>query len=104
MKTITTMDEVNKAISNPFTLFIIKTKTCSTCAMITPHLKNQLVYLDRFPVYEIFVDEFEAFRGEYVVFSVPTVLIFSEGKEILRESRFINTHKVNRLITSFFDE
>jgi hypothetical protein len=38
-----------------------------------------------------------------LIFSVPTVLIFSKGKELLRESRYINYGKITRLIEMYQD-
>ena len=49
----------------------------------------------------IYIDDMDKFRGDHLIFSVPTVLIFSEGKELLRESRYINYDKITRLIDMF---
>ena len=83
-------------------MIVAKAKACSTCSMIIPHLEKNVKHLDRFEQYQIFVDDVEEFRGKHVIFSVPTVLIFEDGKEILRESRFINIGKVNRLLDAYF--
>jgi hypothetical protein len=37
------------------------------------------------------------FQGQQLVFTVPTILVFSYEKEILRESRFIDFSKLSRL-------
>ncbi|MHB8097352.1 MAG: YbbN family protein [Erysipelotrichaceae bacterium] len=36
--------------------------------------------------------------GQHQVFTVPTILVWSENHEILRESRFINFSKIERLL------
>ncbi len=101
MKIINDFDAIKPIVDSEFAMIIAKTHACSTCKMITAHLQNTIKDFDALNVYEVYVDDLEEFRGEYVVFSVPTVLIFSEGKELLRESRFIDTNKINRLIDAY---
>ena len=98
METLTTYEAFKEAIYHPFVMIVAKTHTCNTCKMIIPHLKATIKDFDNLKKYQIFVEDIDRFRGEHVVFSVPTVLIFSEGKEMLRESKFINTNNINRLI------
>ena len=104
METIQSYEESELLIQQDFVMLVAKTKQCSACAMIVPHLKQKIHNLDTFENYQIYVDEMDAFRGKHVIFSVPTVLIFSKGKEILRESRFINIDKINRLIDAYFSD
>lgn len=104
METLTNFAAIEAAIQKDFVMIVAKTKACATCAMIVPHLNNNLQRLQDFKQYQVFVDDVDEFRGKYVIFSVPTVLIFNEGKEILRESRFINIGKVNRLIEAYFSD
>lgn len=39
-------------------------------------------------------------KGQFTVFSAPTVLLFSKGREILRESRFIDFEKIDKTLNS----
>ncbi len=104
MEILTNFAAIESAIQKDFVMIIAKTKACATCAMIVPHLSRNLRRLEEFKQYQVFVDDIDEFRGKHVIFSVPTVLIFNEGKEILRESRFINIDKVNRLIEAYFSD
>ena len=36
--------------------------------------------------------------GRYAVFTGPTILLFHNGKEILRESRFISLENIERVL------
>ena len=101
METITNYETLKKIIQNDFVIIVAKTHTCSTCKMIVDHLKQTITNLNTIESYQVYVDDCDAFRGEHIIFSVPTVLIFSNGKELLRESRFINTNKINRLINNY---
>ncbi len=39
--------------------------------------------------------------GEFLVFTVPTILVFYDGKEIIRQSRFIQFEKLNEDILKY---
>ena len=41
-------------------------------------------------------------RGQYLVFSAPTVLLISKKREILRESKFIDLENVERVLKEFY--
>ncbi len=103
MKTIETYDDIKAIQDADFSLVVAKTHTCGTCKSINEHLAATLYKFSELKAYEIYVDDIDQFRGEAVIFSVPTVIIYANGKELLRESRFINTQKINRLIQAYLD-
>lgn len=55
------------------------------------------------PHYQVYLEEIPLFQGQHLVFTVPTILVFSEGKEILRESRFIDFNKIQRLFDIYLN-
>lgn len=101
LNTLTDYHEIESVLNKDIVMIVAKTHACSTCAMINEHLRHTVHRLDEIEHYQVFIDDMDAFRGKHVIFSVPTVLVFSQGKELLRESRFIDTHKVNRLIDAY---
>jgi predicted thioredoxin/glutaredoxin len=98
MNEIKTMNQAEKVIKQDFVMLIAKTHTCTICNTILDTLKNNVPNLDQVEIHNIYIDDVDEFRGQHTIFSVPTVLIFSEGKELLRESRYINYSKIQRLI------
>ncbi len=68
---------------------------CGVCHSIEPQLKEVLKEYT-IPLIEIDITKDQWTSGQHRVFTVPTILVFAEGKEILRESRFIDLHKVER--------
>jgi len=98
MNTIKNIAEANKIINKDFVMVIAKSHTCSACGIILNTLENNVKNLENIDIFNIYIDDVDEFRGQHTVFSVPTVLIFSEGKELLRESRYINYSKVERMI------
>ena len=70
---------------------------CNVCHAVFPKLMN-LIDPQSIEVANISVNEQVEIAGQLLVFTVPTILIFHEGKEILRESRFIDFQKVERIL------
>ncbi len=93
--------EFEKAISQSIAVVIAKTTNCAVCQPIGKRLETILIDYPTIPAYEIDMMAVDFFRGQHLVFTVPTILIFSEGHEILRESRFIDFAKVTRLLDQY---
>ena len=93
--------QVDKVINKNLVIIVAKTHTCSACGVMNQMLEKNVVGLENIERYNIYVDDIEKFKGDHLIFSAPTVLIFSEGKELLRESRYINYAKISRLIEVF---
>lgn len=91
--------EVHKTIQpeqKPVVLYFT-TKTCSVCKSIFPRLEALMqAYPQKY--YKIDVEHLPELAGQNRVFTVPTILVFAEGKEVLRESRFIDFSKIQRIL------
>lgn len=98
MEFIKSIEEFNQVIKKDFVMVIAKSHTCTACNTIYDMMKRSVSNLDDIEVKNVYVDDLDEIRGKHLIFSVPTVLIFSEGKELLRESRYINYSKIERLI------
>lgn len=101
MNILTTYEEIDQVIQKEFVMILAKSHTCTACKTIYDVLQYNVENLDQVEIYTVFIDDMDKFRGDHLIFSVPTVLIFSEGKELLRESRYINYAKISRLIEMF---
>jgi len=55
------------------------------------------------PLYQLYLEDILEFQGQQLIFTVPTIVIFSGGKEILRESRFIDFEKIDRLLQIYIN-
>lgn len=97
MKKIETYEEFQEIIKSDISIVIAKTKTCVVCRPISEKLKIFMNDYPQIPSYELYIEDVEMFQGQQLVFTVPTILVFSNEKEILRESRFIDFNKIERL-------
>ncbi len=94
-------EEFKNLIKQDIMLVIAKTKTCVVCKPISEKLIAFMEAYPNIPVYELYLEDIEMFQGQHLVFTVPTILVFSNSQEILRESRFIDFHRIERLFNIY---
>lgn len=80
----------------PFVLFF-QTEACGVCHAIAPRLMEML---EKYDIELIIVDAIKhpSIAGQHQVFTVPTIIIWAENREVLRESRFVNFSKIERAL------
>ena len=69
--------------------------SCSVCKVLKPKVYTLL--LNRFPnmaSYYVDTDKSPVISGQHRVFTIPTILLFFEGKEHVRFSRNISLHQL----------
>ncbi len=101
MLEIKDIEKVNEVIQEDLVVLITKTRNCSVCTPISQRLELLMKDYPAIPCYSIYTDELEVFSGQFLVFTVPTIFIFSQGKELLRESRFVEFNNIKRLLMLF---
>jgi thioredoxin 1 len=88
----------NKAIC-----FYLSTPECNVCKVLKPKVIEMLK--DDFPqIYFCYVDLNEAkeISGQFSVFSVPTLLVYFEGKETIRVSRNIYLEELRDRVNRYY--
>jgi thioredoxin-like negative regulator of GroEL len=70
---------------------------CSVCHSTLPQL-IQVAQDHHVPVVDISIDTHPEVAAQRLVFTVPTILVLAQGKEMLRESRFIGFDRIDRLL------
>lgn len=83
------MEEFKNLITQePAVLFYCSTPTCGVCASIKPKIISLIK--EDFPKMKFFYIDIEALqelRGQLSVYSVPAILAYFQGKELIREAR-----------------
>ena len=76
--------------SEPAVLIYFKNDNCAPCLVLRPKVKELID--EFFPNIEmIVIDSVQQpeFAGEFQVYANPTLLVFFDGKEYLRKSKFV---------------
>ncbi|WP_304224242.1 co-chaperone YbbN [Gracilinema caldarium] len=89
MYTLSSFNEFQQLVlQEPAVLLYCSTPTCGVCASIKPKIINLMN--KQFPKMKLFYVDTEAlpeFRGQLSVYSVPAILGYFQGKELIREAR-----------------
>lgn len=81
-------------------LLYFSARECNVCHAVFPKLMSLVEDVYPIKVAKVDVKELVEIAGQFLVFTVPTTLLIYEGREILRESRFIDFQKVERTLDS----
>ena len=68
---------------------------CGPCKMLTPELERAT---SNIKVIKVDVDEFETLAREYGVMSIPTLILFENGKEVKRTIGFMDKDKIEKFV------
>lgn len=71
--------------------------SCSVCHAVLPRIQ-EIGRNYGWPVVDIDVGERPSIAAQRLIFTVPTVLVLDHGKELLRESRFIDFDRIERIL------
>ncbi|WP_080145763.1 thioredoxin family protein [Marinilactibacillus piezotolerans] len=85
-----TIEEIRTFIaSNPLAFLYISRENCGVCHVVRPQVEEMLEDFPTIRTLQVSADEVPEVAGEFTVFTVPALLLFIEGKEMIREARFI---------------
>lgn len=88
---------------NTAVCFYLSTPECNVCKVLKPKV-IEMIQLDFPEMNFCYVDLNEAkeISGQLSVFSVPTILVYFEGKEIIRASRNIHLGELREQINRYY--
>ena len=91
------IDEVRQFIQkNELAFVYISREDCSVCHAVRPQVQSMLEDYPRIQSIQADADRIPEVAGDFTVFSVPALLLFVEGKEVIREARFVKMDDLNR--------
>ncbi|MDH7603380.1 MAG: thioredoxin family protein [Melioribacter sp.] len=89
-------EEANKYFNtHKIVLTYFSTNDCNVCKVLKPKVKELIEY--EFPLINflyINVNESKEIAAQFSVFAIPTIILFIDGKEYIRKSRFINLEEL----------
>lgn len=75
---------------------------CGPCKSMSPILKQvKDIQGDKVRIVKVDVDKNKALAMQYSIQSVPTIMIFKNGKQLWRQSGVINASELNKIIEMF---
>jgi len=104
MKRLSTFKEIDEFIkSNEFSLLYFGLHNCSVCDALFPKVQAMLENYPNIKLGRVYIDENAELGGKFSIFTVPAILVYIEGKEAIREARFINMELLENSIKRYYD-
>ncbi len=91
-KQLFSLDEIEDAIStNAASLFYFSSDSCNVCKVLKPKVSEMLD--EEFPLFRLYyvnTEQSPLLAGQFRIFSIPTLLVYFDGKSFFRKSRTIS--------------
>ena len=101
MKSVYNLTELENLLSEQDAVMIyFSSESCSVCKVLKPKVKQMVdTSFPRLNMIYIDTEKSPVIAGQYRVFTIPTILIFFQGREQFRFSRNINMHELEKSIS-----
>lgn len=104
MRELNTLDEMDEFIkNNTIAMLYFTSKGCNVCGGLLPKIEKMLIKFPKIEISKIMVDNFTEAAGQYSIFTLPGILVYIEGKEIIREARFISVEILETTIDRYYE-
>ncbi|OKP91021.1 thiol reductase thioredoxin [Paenibacillus helianthi] len=94
---ITSVGEIDTFIqNNRFSMLYVSQEDCNVCHAIYPKLKELLSNFPEIKLAHVDARRVGEVAGKFLIFTVPTIMMFLDQKEYLREGRFVQFEQLER--------
>lgn len=94
---ITSVGEIDTFIqNNRLSLLYVSQEDCNVCHAIYPKLKELLSNFPEIKLAHVDARRVGEVAGKFLIFTVPTIMMFLDQKEYLREGRFVQFEQLER--------
>ncbi|MGE7980533.1 thioredoxin family protein [Psychrobacillus sp. NPDC093200] len=99
-----TIEAVDSFISsNPLSFIYISHTDCSVCHALLPQVKKLMENFPEIQLAHINSAKVEEIAERFIVFSVPALLLFIDGKEYLREARIVHMSQFEEKLQKIYE-
>ena len=97
------MDNFNETIISPHPVLVdFYAEWCGPCKMMKPILEEvKKIMGDSIQIVTIDVDKHESLANSFQIQSVPTLMVFKNGKMLWRQSGVMRTNQLTQLLQQF---
>ncbi|SER18892.1 Thioredoxin [Gracilibacillus ureilyticus] len=104
--TLQTETEIHQFIdNNPLSFVYISKNNCSVCHSLYPQIQSVMQEFPNIRLGYIVIDELPSLAGQWSIYTAPVLILFVDGKEYLREARFVPVEsfreKVERIYQNY---
>ncbi|WP_280166039.1 thioredoxin family protein [Priestia aryabhattai] len=103
LEELTSMNMIEDYLKNHELSFLyVSREDCGVCHAVLPRLRE---LLDNFPLIHlghINAYDVEEVAAKFSIFTVPVLLLFIDGKEVLREARFVHFDELEKRLEKIY--
>lgn len=104
MERIDSLETIHELIKNNEMLLVyFGSNSCGVCVDIKPKIVKMLEKYEKIKCVHVDVNESVKIAAQNNIFTIPAVLVFINGKEIIREARFISIDNLSDKISRYYD-
>lgn len=93
---------VNLINDNEIVLVYFGGGGCGVCSAVRPRVEEILKEYPNIKSIQVDVEKSAQTAAAYNIFTIPAILVFIEGKEIIREARYINMQDIGDKIARYY--
>ncbi|WP_244403621.1 thioredoxin family protein [Parageobacillus sp. KH3-4] len=88
------IEEINHFVNHHHLAFLYISQTnCSVCHALLPKVKKVLAEFPKIQMAFVNADNVPNIAGHLSVFTAPVLILYVDGKEVLREARFVHVEQ-----------
>ncbi|WP_097027385.1 thioredoxin family protein [Clostridium peptidivorans] len=104
MENINNLNELHTFINNnTFAFLYVSSKTCSVCTPLSYKVEEMLSGFPNISLKKMDLDELPEVGSTLSLFTVPMLILFVEGRETFRESRFVKINEFKENIKRIYE-
>jgi thioredoxin-like negative regulator of GroEL len=89
--------------NNEMVLVYFGGDNCGVCTAMKPKIQGLLKHYPKIKSAQVDVEKSVALAAAYNIFTIPVILLFIEGKELIREARHISLQDINTKIERYYN-
>lgn len=104
MDDIDSNESLNELIKEKDMLLVyFGNNTCGVCTDLKPKLVDILKKYPKIHSVQVNVEDSIKLSASYDVFTIPVIILFIEGKEVIREARHIGVEDIDDKIARYYE-
>lgn len=88
---------------NEMLLIYFGSSTCGVCTDLKPKVKDMMKKYPKIHSIQVDVEKSIKLSAGYNMFTIPGIILFIEGKEVIREARHIGIQDLEKRISRYYN-
>lgn len=104
MKLVEDKEDLQELIfNNTMASIYFASKGCEVCTALKPKIEELLETFPQIAKGQVDVEKSIELSAAYDIFTIPAVLVYVEGKEVLREARYVSIVEIKDKLERYYN-